>query len=136
MTDDPVAASHRYDQKVDATGLPEVLAGLVKGVKSARRVNRQLQVGGVMLALLFVAVALLAYRANSAAEKASRAQNSLRVTCESSNQARQTETALWNFVLTVPAAQPRTAAQIAEINTFKSFLATNLAQRDCSKVTG
>lgn len=69
--------------------------------------------------------------ANSLAEKNAQAQ---KVTCESGNEARRVSRQLWNYVLDLSTKnpdRPLTAEQARRVRTFRAYLVTVYADRDC-----
>lgn len=94
--------------------------------------------------VLSIALGFVAVQATSASHEATEAtsassqnrQNAL-VTCESSNEARRVSRQMWTYVLDVMTENnPNpTAEQIRQVRTFRAYLATVYADRDCSNVT-
>ncbi|MFD7157972.1 hypothetical protein ACXJJ3_08655 [Kribbella sp. WER1] len=91
----------------------------------------------VALGVVLAFVASDARRASQRAEEANslseRNAQAAKVTCESSNEARRVSRQLWTYVLDVTTkGQQLTAEQLRQVRTFRAYLATVYADRDCS----
>jgi hypothetical protein len=109
---------------------------------SQRRVKRL--VGGIVAALalvvgLGVVVAFVAADAREASRRAEQANSlaernaqSAKVTCESGNEARRVSRQMWTYVLDLSIRRPDlTAEQRRQAATFRAYLITAYADRDC-----
>lgn len=119
------------------------LSTAVEGLRASQRRIKQLVAGiiAVLVLVLILAVSVVfvaadakqaserAEAANSLAEKNAQAQ---RVTCESGNEARRVSRQLWTYVLDLSTKGGNlTAEQLRQVRTFRAYLATVYADRDC-----
>ena len=77
--------------------------------------------------------------ADKASEATSAANESLRtqkVTCEAGNVSRKLNRDLWDYVLSFPPAdgEPRTSEEEARTETFRTYISTVFADRDCENL--
>jgi len=127
----------------------EELAGAVDRLAVSQRRIKHLVAGIIavlaLVVILSVAVVFVSADAQQASKRAERA-NSLaeqnikaaKVTCESGNEARRVSRQLWNYVLdlsTSNPSQPLTAEQLRQVRTFRAYLATVYADRDCDSAS-
>lgn len=131
-------------QAEELSGQVGALAGQVGALRTSNRHLRQLV--GAIVAVLVLVVALavvLVFVAADAREASRRAEaaNSLsernaqaqKVTCESGNEARRVNRQLWTYVLDLSSKNPNlTAQQHRQIRTFRGYLVTVYADRDCN----
>lgn len=100
--------------------------------------NRHMIWGLVISLILDVALTFalvtVSIRTTHANDKATQAHNQQIATCQSSNEARAVNRQLWDYVLSLPAARPRTAEQEKRIADFKGYVHRVFADRDCSKI--
>lgn len=142
MTDPDLSAQATFL----AQGVEQLAESVDRLAESQRRI-KQLVAGIIAALVLVVALGVLvafvaadarqasqrAEEANSLAEKNAQAQ---KVTCESGNEARRVSRQLWTYVLDLSSKSPdRTAEQLRQIRTFRAYLATVYADRDCSSPT-
>lgn len=139
---DPIAAAESLEQAMGS------LASDVRALSDYGHRNRALIWGlAISLALdvvLSIGFGFVALQANSASHRATEAtsaaaQNRLNalVTCQSSNEARRVSRQMWTYVLDVMTENnpSPSAEQLRQVRTFRAYLATVYADRDCSNVT-
>lgn len=131
----PVERSEAFDRKLDQIGGAEaVIAGLTHWARTAA-MAAWIAIGGLLVAIAALAIGLYVNHQTARTAAVSAVNRSqVYLTCISGNRARETERNLWDFILSQPpSGQPLTVAQQAEITTFKNYLNTNLADRNCQQ---
>lgn len=103
-------------------------------VKDAHRRKRQLHLLTIFIALNILMSIVLSYvtwKTNQLASLAQSNRAALVANCETSNDSRKDNRALWDFVFALPALEPPTVEEQARAAQFKAFIAKTFAQRDC-----
>jgi hypothetical protein len=131
-------------QAEQLSGNVSALAAEVGALRTSNRHMRQI-VGAIaaVLALVVLVAVVLVFVAADAREASRRAEaaNSLsernaqaqKVSCESGNEARRVNRQLWTYVLDLSSKNPNlTAEQHRQIRTFRGYLVTVYADRDCN----
>lgn len=116
----------------------EALSDAVDRLAVSQRHIRQL-VGGIigtlaLVLILGVVVACTAADARQASHRAEQATSAARLTCQSGNEARRVSRQLWTYVLDLSSKnpdRPLTAEQARQVRTFRAYLVTAYADRDC-----
>lgn len=139
---DPIATADRLERSV--RGLTEEMAALRHRGRRNQHMIWGLVASLALDVILSVGFGFVAIQASSASHRASEAtsasaQNRLNalVSCQSSNEARRVSRQMWTYVLDIvsqnnPTPTPEEARQV---RTFRAYLATIYADRDCSNVT-
>lgn len=134
MTDDPVARSDEFDQRLDRSSVVESLRNVGN---TNRHLIRWLVASVAFDIALSVVVLLLAYFAHNTAASAERASTQSRINCIAANQAREVQKSLWNYVLTFPPPARETPAdrrvRLQNTAKFRAYIKAQFAPRDCSK---
>lgn len=135
------------DLATQAATLTNHVERLSTAVSALRADTRRLRaiVAGVIVALVLIVIlgVILGFVAADAREASKRAEQAntaaernaqaAKVTCESGNEARRVTRQMWTYVLDLSSKNPNlTAEQLRQIRTFRAYLATVYADRDCN----
>lgn len=126
----------------DLTTQVETFNEQVAQLKKQRRRDRAkivaLAISVVLDVILSVVVTWFAVQADNASNEAKQASSAAslnavnqKATCISSNEARATQTKLWNYVLDVSSRNPERQTDPAVVEQFREFIRVSFAQRDC-----
>lgn len=109
----------------------ESIQVLIKGAHRSKRNFRILTASVVFDLILSIALGYFAYKASETASLAQSNKNAVIANCETANDSRRNNKALWNFVFALPPTQPPTPEQTERIERFKKFVNKTFAERDC-----
>jgi hypothetical protein len=140
---DPIAAANALANALDtlrdelAESNAQANARLDAQTTYGRRNRRMIWVlvGSVVFELLLtVVIAFVAVQAGNASDKATRAHDQQVATCQTTNEARANNKKLWDYLLDLPPATPRTSVQDEQLDSFRAYVGRTFAPRDCTKI--
>lgn len=148
-----------------ADKIDQALTNLDESDKKGKKRDIWLGISVVIDVILSIALGIVSYQANETSNKATKASiaaasasdkatlasdkateatsvaaesiRTQKVTCEAGNISRKLNRDLWDYVLTVSAAQsptPQTPEQLDRIENFRTYITTTFADRDCSNL--
>jgi uncharacterized iron-regulated membrane protein len=103
-------------------------------VKDARRRTRQLHIltaTVILVIIMLLGLAGVSYKLYQISKLAQSNKAAVVANCETANDSRQNNKALWDFVFALPPDQPPTPEQAQRAAEFKGFVAKTFALRDC-----
>lgn len=103
-------------------------------VKDAKRRTRQLHLLTATVALtliLGIGLSVVSYKLYHITQLAQSNTQAVIDNCETANDSRKNQKALWDFVFALPSLEPPTAEEQARAAQFKAFIAKTFVQRDC-----
>lgn len=119
------------ESKLKTADLPKAVDTLLS---DARRRRFQLRVLAVSIALDFIltiGLTFLSFKTSDLAQLAQNNRDAVIQNCETANDSRENQRALWGYVFSVSPTTPRTPEQEQQINEFRDFVNKTFAQRDC-----
>lgn len=124
-----VQRSDALDKKISESpaDIQKSVDALVKAAKQNRS-RSLLALVLVVLVIIFGTIAVLAL-VNTSKNSSILASN-----CQAGNDFRQTEHALWGYILSIPPSTEPTPEQQQQIVAFKDYLNKAFAPRDCNKL--
>lgn len=128
MSDDVLERSDALDERIAGTDT------IVHLERTARRSRRLIQLLGISIALdvaLSIGLGVVAFQANALAQRASSIQTQAHQTCVAGNEGRAGQIQLWDYLLSQPPATPRSPAQQAEADRFRTYVHSLFAPRSC-----
>lgn len=125
--------SDELDKKLEDNPVDKGIEALAKGVSRQRRAIRLLAVSIVLEFVLTIGVAVIAFKTNEALNLSQSNKDAVIANCETANDSRKNQLALWNYVFAIPPSQPPTPDQQTRAKEFKSFVDITFQPRDCQK---
>lgn len=119
------------NKKIDDTDLPSAVRVLIDDAKKRRNQIRWLVVSITLDFILTIGLTVLSIRTNQVASLAQSNRTALIQNCETSNDSRERQRALWAYVIALPPQQPPTPEQQKRVEEFQKFVDTTFSQRDC-----
>lgn len=99
-----------------------------------RRLIKLLYLSLIVEAVLVCAVIYFASQAAVTRSRVENTHNSLVNSCESGNDFRRDNLALWQYILNIPPTQPPSPDQKKTVEDFSKFVKTTFALRNCSQI--
>ena len=109
----------------------ESIETLVKDAHRAKRRFRILAISVILDIFLSLGLAYVTVRLAETTRLSQTNKAAVIANCETSNQSRKDNKALWDFAFTLTPTQPQTPEQIKNTALFKEFVGKTFAQRDC-----
>lgn len=103
-------------------------------VKDANRRKRQLHIlTGTVIVTLVLALGLtfVSFKLFQITRLAQNNQDAVIQNCETANDSRKNQLALWNYVFSITPEQPRSDSQNQQTEEFRAFVEKTFAPRDC-----
>ena len=130
------------DKKLEASPIEQTVAALQKEADRRNWQIRGLFISLIIDVFLTVGLAAVAIQARDTALSAARSQASIIASCQTGNEFKTTEAALWNHIIDLsansPSQQNLTPEQEAQrqkiLADFQTYLKTTFAPRDCNNV--
>lgn len=113
----------------------ESIRVLVKDAQRSKRRMRILTVSVILDILLTIGLATVSFKTSEVAHLAQSNKDAVIANCQTANESRRNNKALWDFAFTLTPDQPPTPEQNERTAKFKEFVAKTFAQRDCQAET-
>lgn len=131
--------SKELEKKLEHNPIDESVAVLIEGAKKQRKQILVLTISLMLDVLLTIGFGFLSVQTFTNTQATQNNSDVLVAGCESGNDFRKTEAALWNHILSIePVRSDYTPEQqIARDKTvaeFRKYLETTFAPRDCTKI--
>lgn len=128
--------NEELNRKIDHTDLSSAVDTLIKDAKKRKRQVILLSLSIGLDLLLTVGLGFLSIQTHNVASQSENNKVALVRSCETTNDARASNKALWDYLLALPSNEPATSAQQSEIDSFKAFIDKTFAPRDCKHLIG
>lgn len=112
----------------------EQLVTLARRSSRDRKMIYTLAASLVLDVMLTAALLMVGIRATDAGDRADQVHAQQQATCQNSNEARQAQVQLWDYILSLPAPEPRTDEQERQLVKFRAYVHRVFAPRDCSRI--
>lgn len=119
------------EKKLEISPVEKNIEVLVRDAAKRKRQVRLLAASLVFDLLLTVGLATISLKTNETAHLAQSNRDAVLANCETSNDSRKNNRALWDFAFALTPTQPPTEEQKAQTALFKEFVAKTFAERDC-----
>lgn len=127
--------NEELDKKLEENPIDDIVHALVRADDNRKNQVRWLAVSLLLDVLLTIAFGWVTIQTHNLAVEAESNKTALIRNCETANEARKNQRALWGFILSVPPQEPRTPEQQKRVDSFSQFVDTTFAPRDCEAET-
>lgn len=123
--------SDELDKRIEDNDIDKGIEALSKGVSRQRRTIRFLIIAFALDFILSIGLIAVAIKTNEALQLSQNNKEAVVANCETANEARKNNRALWDYILAIPTPNAPTIEQQKNRTDFKAFVDKTFAPRDC-----